>query len=322
MFPNFRLMIAAAFASVVALVAGFGVFATFHVSHQPLVRLPSANPPLQLLRADYAATLPITAAEPFEHRFRVGEPVAGLGISALAYAAIQPNDQPVMKAVTPAADDQEHDAAAPDRAPSPVDREDAPAPAQQAPVAEAAPDAKPGQAAPDAKPDEAATADAKPDEATPETRLDPTDVEAISAEPPPSAASAAAVEPVTAEPPPEPPRPAEQTTEIEIAPGSSTIDSAQAPTFESVAKVAQRKTKRTRVAAKAHRPRRPHTAVSAAAQGFRPNSTFAASTFQTAAQAWPPPVQRQPAKGPRSKATAEATADFAVGGPLVSAPSR
>ncbi len=125
MFPDFRLMIAAAFASVVALVCGFGVFATVHVSHAPLVRMPPALALLQQLRADNAVTLPITALEPFEHRFRLGEPANRAGISALAYAAIQPNEQPVIKAVMPLADDQDHEAAVHEPLPLPVDGEDA-----------------------------------------------------------------------------------------------------------------------------------------------------------------------------------------------------
>lgn len=65
MFPNVRLMIAAFFASVVALSGGFGVFAALRVNHEPLVRLQAANAPLQLV-ADQTATLPtrIATAEP------------------------------------------------------------------------------------------------------------------------------------------------------------------------------------------------------------------------------------------------------------------
>ena len=48
MFPNFRLMIAAVAASVVALSCGFGVFAALRVNHEPLARLPPATAPLQL----------------------------------------------------------------------------------------------------------------------------------------------------------------------------------------------------------------------------------------------------------------------------------
>ena len=43
MFPNVRLMIAATWASVVVLICGFGMFAAFRVSHEPLVRLPAVS---------------------------------------------------------------------------------------------------------------------------------------------------------------------------------------------------------------------------------------------------------------------------------------
>ncbi len=301
MFPNFRLMIAAAFASVVALVSAFGVFASFHVSHRPLVPLPSANASLQQLRADYAETLPITAAEPFEHRFRIGEPAAGPGISALAYAAVQPNDQPIMKAAAPAADEQEHDAAAPDQAPSAVDRDNAPV--QQTAVADPAPDAKPDEAAPDTKPDPAAA-------------------EAIGAAPPSSAPGVAAIEPAVAEPPAEQGGPVGQTAETEIVPAGPAVESAP-PTPETPAKVAEKKTKHTRVA-KAHRAHRSRAGVFAAAQSFKPNTTLSADTFQTAVQTWPPQTQKQPAKTQRSKTAAGAPLDLgsAMGGPFVSAPSQ
>ena len=54
MFPNVRLMIAAVFASVVVLTCGFGVFAAFRVSHEPLGRVQPAGAPMQLV-ADYTA---------------------------------------------------------------------------------------------------------------------------------------------------------------------------------------------------------------------------------------------------------------------------
>ena len=299
MFPNFRLMIAAALASVVALVSGFGVFASFHVGHRPLVRLPPANASLQQLRADYAVTLPITASEPFEHRFRIGEPAAEPGMSALAYSAIQPNDQPVMKAVAPAADDPERDALATDQAPPPVDRDDAAV--QQTAVADAA-------------------ADARPDEAARDTKQDPAPAEAVGPAEPSSTPSVAAIEPAIAEPPAEQAGPVEQTGETEIVPASPAVASAPL-TFETVVKAAEKKTKHTRVA-KAHRAHRARAGVAATTQSFKPNSTFPATTFQTAAQAWPPQPQKQPAKAHRSKTAAKATPDVdpGMGGPLVGAP--
>ena len=106
MLPNVRLMIAAIFASVVVLVCGFGMFAAVRVNHEPLVHLAPATAPLQLA-ADNAATpsTVVAAGEPFDRRFQISEPHDGGGTSALAYSAIQPAEQPVMKAVIPTAED-------------------------------------------------------------------------------------------------------------------------------------------------------------------------------------------------------------------------
>jgi hypothetical protein len=71
MFPDVRLMVAATLASVVALMFGFGLFAAFRVSHEPLGRLQPAGAPLQLV-ADNAAITATTIApgEPFDRRFQ------------------------------------------------------------------------------------------------------------------------------------------------------------------------------------------------------------------------------------------------------------
>jgi hypothetical protein len=69
MFPNFRLMIAAVAASVVALSCGFGVFAALRVNHEPLARLPPATAPLQLA-PDKVAAPALLSARPSP----VGEP--------------------------------------------------------------------------------------------------------------------------------------------------------------------------------------------------------------------------------------------------------
>ena len=69
MFPNFRLMIAAVAASVVALSCGFGVFAALRVNHEPLARLPAATAPLQLV-PDKVAGPALLSASPSP----VGEP--------------------------------------------------------------------------------------------------------------------------------------------------------------------------------------------------------------------------------------------------------
>ena len=72
MFPNVRLMTAATLASVVALICGFGLFAAFRVSHDPLVRLPPAVTAMQPI-ADNAARVSTTVApgEPFDRRFHI-----------------------------------------------------------------------------------------------------------------------------------------------------------------------------------------------------------------------------------------------------------
>jgi hypothetical protein len=54
MFPNVRLLIGASLASVVALCCGFGIFAAFRVSHEPLGRLPANTAALQLVASETA----------------------------------------------------------------------------------------------------------------------------------------------------------------------------------------------------------------------------------------------------------------------------
>ena len=75
MFPDVRLLIAATFASVVALICGFAMFAAFGVSHEPLVRLPPAAAPPQLVAESGAASpMAFAPAEPFDRRFQLSEP--------------------------------------------------------------------------------------------------------------------------------------------------------------------------------------------------------------------------------------------------------
>lgn len=54
MFPNVRLMVAAILAAIAGIGCGLGLFATFRVNHEPLVRLAEGSPPLQLVFADLA----------------------------------------------------------------------------------------------------------------------------------------------------------------------------------------------------------------------------------------------------------------------------
>jgi hypothetical protein len=55
MLPNVRLLIAAMLASILVLMCGFGVFAAFRVSHEPIAHLPAAMAPLQLVAENGAA---------------------------------------------------------------------------------------------------------------------------------------------------------------------------------------------------------------------------------------------------------------------------
>ncbi len=72
MFPNVRLMIAAVLASIAALSCGFGVFAAFRVSNEPLARLQAVATPLQLA-ADHEtpSIVPLAAKETFGVRYEL-----------------------------------------------------------------------------------------------------------------------------------------------------------------------------------------------------------------------------------------------------------
>lgn len=69
MFPNVRLMVVAILAAIAGIGCGLGLFATFRVNHEPLVRLADGSPPLQLafeklglnseLRTPLQARLPV-----------------------------------------------------------------------------------------------------------------------------------------------------------------------------------------------------------------------------------------------------------------------
>ncbi len=123
MLPNIRLMIAATIAAVLMLICGFGMFATFRVSHAPLERVASAAS-LHRVATDAATpAMIITAAAPFNNRFDVGEPESG-SVAALAYAAAEPT-----------AEDREPTAAEPASG-------DGRASSQQAAIAEAEPETK------------------------------------------------------------------------------------------------------------------------------------------------------------------------------------
>jgi hypothetical protein len=91
MLPTLRLMIAATLASVVVLICGFGMFAVFHVGHEPLVRLPVTTAPLQLV-ADNAtrSTAGLTSSDAFDVRFAVKAPSSPAEAPDMSAAAIEP----------------------------------------------------------------------------------------------------------------------------------------------------------------------------------------------------------------------------------------
>jgi hypothetical protein len=62
MLPNVRLLIAAMLASVLVLICGFGVFAAFRVSRDPIAHLPVAAPPLQLVAENRAGPSAVLVA--------------------------------------------------------------------------------------------------------------------------------------------------------------------------------------------------------------------------------------------------------------------
>jgi hypothetical protein len=144
MFPNFRLMIAAVAASVVALSCGFGVFAALRVNHEPLARLPPATAPLQLApdkvtapallsarpspvgEPEIAAAAPdVPAGESARHESdqtpsaaSAAEPEAVASIAeAKTETAAQPADPPVTGSAALAADDHPSSAAEPEPVP-------------------------------------------------------------------------------------------------------------------------------------------------------------------------------------------------------------
>jgi hypothetical protein len=141
MFPNFRLMIAAVAASVVALSCGFGVFAALRVNHEPLARLPAATAPLQLVpdkvagpallsaspspvgEPEIAAAAPdVPAGESAPHESdqtpsaaSAAEPEAVASIAeAKTEAAAQPAEPPATRSAALPADDHPSSAAEPE----------------------------------------------------------------------------------------------------------------------------------------------------------------------------------------------------------------
>ena len=306
MLPNIRLMIAATFAAVLMLICGFGMFATFRVSHAPLERVASSAS-LHLVTTDATtpAVMRVTAAAPFNNRFDVGGPGSG-SVAALAYAAPEPAEPAETNVTPPAADDREPIAAEPASG-------DGQASSQQAATAEAEPETKP---------------DETPAAAAPLT--------------PPADSTIALAAPAIAEPMPEP---AAQTREPEVASAPAIAEPAlalpdrttQTPNKAVRAEKTEKKAKRAHATARTHRIHKARAV--ARASGFE-----AQTTFQTGLWWTQPEPQRVPAKirhakitstTPASTTTSSVTPASAtdisttsgdvisdVGGPFVSVPGR
>lgn len=300
MFPNVRLMIAALVASVVALSCGFGVFAAFRVNHEPLVRLPPAAAPLQLLAGNTASVV-AAAAEPFDHRFQIMPP----------QSAAPATDSP-----TPERDDRDGvesapaaSAVLPERAAAGAEEPAAVASSTETAVVAAAP-AVPATTAPMAN----AVAPTADDHALGVTAPAPAPVDAASL---PQETPAAAV----LAPPTELALPVEQTKpDSELAP-ASIIKAAEDAAHKPDRKAAVSRTRRTRVVAGAYRTRWPRANGVAQfdTQYLNQDTAFAQRNFQTG-----PSFQTGPRQYRRAKDSSRPPEDATsvAGGPFVNPPVR
>ena len=94
MLPNVRLLIAAMLASVLVLICGFGVFAAFRVSRDPIAHLPVAAPPSQLLAETRAASSAVmVAGEIADQHSRFDIPVSTLDEIAAPTGTTERHDQ-------------------------------------------------------------------------------------------------------------------------------------------------------------------------------------------------------------------------------------
>lgn len=299
MFPNLRLLIAAAMASVVALIFGVGMLATFRISREPLAHvIPVVVAPLPpLVDGDGARPLAFAPAEPFDRRFHPGEvPPPGDAMAALtraltrALADRERTEAPAHTSATPSPAAATVEAAKPGVTTSEV----APGvaePVASPPVTKAAPEASddpPLASSPEHQP--AATGNA----------------EAAALAPLPAAADPAATEPAATLAAVEPP------TETlkrggDIAPArTAKPDAAKHATEKKAEKTAEPKPRHVH-AARRHVP--------------PPNSDngFQQPNFVTA-PAW----QQQPVRTRRANVASRQAKDtnLGAGGPFVSAPAR
>lgn len=298
MFPNVRLMIAALVASVVALSCGFGVFAAFRVNHEPLVRLPPAAAPLQLLAGNTASVV-AAAAEPFDHRFQIMPP----------QSAAPATDSP-----TPERDDRDGvesapaaSAVLPERAAASAEEPAAVASSTETAVVAAAP-AVPATTAPMAN----AVAPTADDHALGVTEPAPVDAASLPQETPAAAVLA---------PPTELALPVEQTKpDSELAP-ASIIKAAEDAAHKPDRKAAVSRTRRTRVVAGGYRTRWPRANGVAQfdTQYLNQDTAFAQRNFQTG-----PSFQTGPRQYRRAKDSSRPPEDATsvAGGPFVNPPVR
>jgi hypothetical protein len=82
MFPNVRLMVVAILAAIAGIGCGLGLFATFRVNHEPLVRLAEGSPPLQLAFADL--TLGSNIGAPLPARLPVSGAATVISVPVIA----------------------------------------------------------------------------------------------------------------------------------------------------------------------------------------------------------------------------------------------
>ncbi len=315
MFPNVRLMIAATVASVVALICGFGLFAAFRVSHEPLVRLPATVAPIQLV-ADNAARLSTTVApaEPFDRRFQISAaPNIQENVSSPARGPDLHHDVEFTPGGPPAAPEASAPAAPDDRTASLEPEDAATPPALQS--------AEPPAAATNSATNPAPTSDPPALVSQPETGSATASTDAERAPPALAAAPAEAEQETKASVAPDP------STEPAAAPGVAAIEPERdwrrfstAPLPPHAGESANKKTKRIRSAS---RPRR--VRVIARAEAFRAADQSAAfgqpgipprAQTQVIAR---PAVTIRPAKIASSR---RKEPNSAIGGPFVSTPSR
>jgi len=302
MLPNVRLMIAATIASVVVLICGFGVFAAFRVSHDPLVRLPPAAAPLRLL-ADDAAVRPMAfaAGEPFDRRFEIGELQRVAETMNSPTRTIDRRDN-ADGTVAPRA-------AATGRRTEEMEKTAAVEASAEPTAAAAAMPAEEVKSAPAAANDYGPAATAAEHASAAVNTLD--------AAAPPATAAVGALAPPTDQ------APAPEQTKLESEAGPASVATAAAEAPPAVDEAATKKTKRAH-AARAHRARR--LIAGTGAQFSNQDSSFAQPGYQTTQQAWPPQsVQQRPRAKPRHSTIAARTTkepSAATGGPFVSPPSR